>query len=372
MTTILAEQQTAVTSLLLREETEHAPICGVLCECRCSEQSGADEHAHLEPSQMRKCVKTFFFFLFSFFFFFFSSSSFFFLRAAHWHLQACAERTLRVSRALRSTQSLASVIFGYYLRQTAMSAMDKMQALAHQVLSFVAAHSGSWPLVLAMALFLIVPVLLLTRSNGSGASSGSGGGRPSQSRFVLLTGPSGGGKTTLMSRLARGVVPATVPSSMEGRLTARLPSSAGGSAITRVAFVDVPGFPQFRERAVALAPSMAGVVFVVDAAAEYSPAAQGSHYKAAAECVAQRCLQVRVRGVQMPLHLSTPPLPPCPPSSSSSSASSSPASSSPCSSRSPAVAAASSSAPAAAAAPPPSSSSSSPPPQRLSLLCPGG
>ena len=153
---------------------------------------------------------------------------------------------------------------------------EQILTLLHQIISLPI------PALLAMALFLIVPVLLLTRRSGN--SKGNGGGQ-SSSHSVLLTGPTGGGKTTLMSRLARGVVPVTVPSSMEGRLTARLPSGAGGNAVTRVYFIDVPGFPQFRERAVALAPSMAGVVFVVDAAADYSPAAHGSHYKAAAECV---------------------------------------------------------------------------------------
>jgi signal recognition particle receptor subunit beta len=141
-----------------------------------------------------------------------------------------------------------------------------------------------------VAVIAVVVVLALRGRSGSGSGS-SGGASPAKKSTVLLVGPNSAGKTTLHQRLSRGVAVETVNSVSEHSFTGALkdPSISRGQGhgeeegAVQATLIDIPGFPQSRERAVNMAAQSAGVVFVVDSAAEHHPSKPGTHFKSAAD-----------------------------------------------------------------------------------------
>lgn len=157
----------------------------------------------------------------------------------------------------------------------------------------------TWAVLLALlAVAAVAAFFLLGRSSGKGGSDGPSSGKGS--RPILLVGPNNAGKTTLHQKMARGVAVETVNSVSEHRFTGILkdPSTDGGDVEgqgVKATLVDVPGFPQFREKAVSMAASSAGVVFTIDSSA--GPA----HFKAAADWLYELLTSPAVVDAETPL-----------------------------------------------------------------------
>jgi len=104
---------------------------------------------------------------------------------------------------------------------------------------------------------------ILRRSRSRVPSSTS---RRASGPAILISGPSGAGKTTLFLRLRDG---GGAPSSALGTIASlsenEAPAAAPASPSTRL--VDAPGHPRLRALGASHAPAAAGLVFVVDAAA---------------------------------------------------------------------------------------------------------
>jgi signal recognition particle receptor subunit beta len=134
--------------------------------------------------------------------------------------------------------------------------------------------AGLLIVLLTIALALVVTSALQQGSAPRSAGAKSGGASSSSDPTIVLTGPSGGGKTTLLHRLCTGNLPRTVTSLEQSRASAIIQAVDNDGKTTEASFtlVDVPGNPRAKGRselpALLRAPSTTGVVIVVDASSK--------------------------------------------------------------------------------------------------------